>query len=130
MLDPYRIFAKLQTPDQLVQKFDAKLQELKQSSPEKPVIACSHYPYRCNGNIPDCTDVRAKLLPLFNKMIEYNVALYMGAHYHTYERVYPYFSNNTFKKVESPYVWNQGGASDPADNTLLSIVEGIAGNDR
>lgn len=62
--------------------------------------------------------------------MQYNVALYMGGHYHTYERVYPYYYNDTFKKVESPYTWTEGGASNYLDNTLLSIVEGIAGNDR
>lgn len=48
------------------------------------MIVGSHYPYRCNGNIPDCYDVRQKLQLFFNKMMQYNVALYMGAHYHTY----------------------------------------------
>lgn len=62
--------------------------------------------------------------------MQYNVALYIGAHYHTYERVHPYFYNETFVKKSSPYVWSEGGEANYLDNTLLSIVEGIAGNDR
>jgi hypothetical protein len=63
-------------------------------------------------------------------MFVYNVALYSGAHYHTYERDYPFYFNQSFTKVKSPYTWTQGGKKDYHDNTLLSIVEGIAGNDR
>ena len=31
-------------------------------------------------------------------MMQYNVPLYIGAHYHTYERVYPYYKNDSFVK--------------------------------
>jgi hypothetical protein len=54
--------------------------------------------------------------------MQYNVALYIGAHYHTYERIYPYYDNETFLNKPSPYTWMEGGASNYHDNTLLSIV--------
>lgn len=130
MLDPYRIVYKGDDPSELVQKLENKLREVNTQEPNKPVIACSHYAYRCNGNTKDCYDNRQKLNPLFLKMMEYNVALYIGAHYHTYERDYPFFKNDTFLAQESPYTWITGGNKNYLDNSLLSIVEGIAGNDR
>jgi len=39
----------------------------------------------------------------FNAMIDAGVSLYIGAHTHDYERTYPYFSNQTFKAISSPY---------------------------
>lgn len=47
----------------------------------------------------------------------------MGAHYHTYERLYPYCSNDSFVLNPPPY------DVDNDDKCIISIVEGIAGND-
>lgn len=46
----------------------------------------------------------------------------MGAHYHTYQRIHPYQRDNTFIKVEGDYKTHQ--------KYLVSIVEGVAGNDK
>jgi hypothetical protein len=55
----------------------------------------------------------------FDLMIQHGVTLYLGAHAHVYERIYPY-ANDTFHKIESPYRDDQG--------YLVSIVEGVAGS--
>ena len=36
-------------------------------------------------------------------MIDYNVALYLGAHFHTYERLYPFVKGGQFNKILPPY---------------------------
>jgi hypothetical protein len=54
-------------------------------------------------------------------MVEYGASFYLGAHAHIYERIYPYFANGTFQKIESPYRDDQG--------YLVSIVEGVGGSD-
>ncbi len=56
-------------------------------------------------------------------MIDYNVALYIGAHFHTYERLYPYRKGGQFAKILPPYSLSK------STKYLVSIVEGIAGND-
>lgn len=56
-------------------------------------------------------------------MIDYNVLLYIGAHFHSYERLYPFFKGNEFKKIMPPYNFNR------TSKYLISIVQGIAGND-
>lgn len=55
-------------------------------------------------------------------MIDYGVSFYIGAHTHSYERNYPYFRNGSFVPLESPY--------NSEDSYLISVVEGVAGNDR
>lgn len=55
-------------------------------------------------------------------MIDYGVSFYIGAHTHSYERNYPYFRNGSFVPLESPY--------DSQGSYLVSVVEGVAGNDR
>jgi len=54
-------------------------------------------------------------------MIDAGATLYIGAHTHDYERIYPYFPNQTFQTLESPYSEGKG--------YLISIVEGVAGSD-
>jgi hypothetical protein len=36
-------------------------------------------------------------------MIDYNAVFYIGAHYHTYERIYPYIKGGNFKLINNPY---------------------------
>ena len=55
-------------------------------------------------------------------MLESGVSLYLGAHTHSYERNYPYYKNHSFVRSESPYSEN--------GEFLVSIIEGVAGNDR
>ena len=52
------------------------------------------------------------------------VALYIGAHYHIYERTYPYIGKGKTIQLDPPYDINR------ETNYLLSIMEGIAGNDK
>lgn len=56
-------------------------------------------------------------------MFESNVQFYIGAHYHTYERVYPYCQNKTFSLIKSPYNLKN-------EKCIVSIIEGIAGNEQ
>ena len=53
-------------------------------------------------------------------MNDQKVNLYLGAHVHTYERLYPYYKGNIYN-VEGPY-YNM--------DSLVSIVEGVGGNDQ
>lgn len=68
--------------------------------------------------------MRTTLKDFFEHMIDHNVVLYIGAHYHTYERLYPYEKGGNFTEIPSPYdLTNE-------TNYLPSVVEGIAGNDK
>lgn len=58
--------------------------------------------------------------PYFDSMLDAGVSLYIGAHTHDYERTYPYFFNQTFEQIESPYETGQ--------DYLISVVEGVAGS--
>lgn len=55
---------------------------------------------------------------------QYKVPLYLSAHVHTYERIYPYCQNKTYIMKPSPYTFTS------KDNCMTTIVEGTAGNDR
>lgn len=64
------------------------------------------------------------LKPFFDLMIDYDTVLYIGAHYHTYERLYPFTKQGEFLAVPPPYTLTK------STNYLISVVEGIAGNDK
>lgn len=68
-----------------------------------------------------CQAVLANLHYFYDTMVEYGASFYLGAHAHIYERIYPYFANGTFQKIESPYRDDQG--------YLVSIVEGVGGSE-
>lgn len=55
-------------------------------------------------------------------MFDAGVSLYIGAHYHTYQRAYPYQRDNTFLIQDGNYRTNE--------QYIVSIVEGVAGNDK
>lgn len=57
-------------------------------------------------------------------MVDYDSIFYIGAHYHTYERIYPYIKGGNFKISPSPYNMSR------SSKYLVSVVEGIAGNDK
>lgn len=57
-------------------------------------------------------------------MVDYDTVFYIGAHYHTYERIYPYIKGGDFKLIPGPYNLTR------STKYLISIVEGIAGNDK
>ena len=48
------------------------------------------------------------MYPYFNAMIDAGSSLYLGAHTHDYERTYPYFKNQTFETIQSPYEEEKG----------------------
>lgn len=50
------------------------------------------------------------------------MSLYLGAHYHTYQRLYPYLKDGTFSNQKDHYKAESG--------YIISIVEGVAGNDK
>lgn len=54
-------------------------------------------------------------------MLDSQISLYIGAHLHSYQRAFPYYRNGSFGSQPDDYRSN--------DNYLVSIVEGIAGND-
>lgn len=83
----------------------------------------SHYPLKCSASAKNCQQDTTLLKEYFDVMFENNVKFYIGAHYHTYERVYPYCKNGNFSTVSSPYYANKLG------DCMVSILEGIAGND-
>ena len=58
----------------------------------------------------------------FDAMLDSGVSLYVGAHTHSYERNYPYFKDHSFMTLEGPYTEDSG--------YILSVVEGVAGNDK
>ena len=52
----------------------------------------------------------------------------MGAHYHAYERNYPYTVTGEFDHQESPYLW-QEQQTEPTKMRMISTINGIAGSD-
>lgn len=84
------------------------------------VIPFSHYPLVCSGEALFCQARLARMYPYFDAMLNSGVSLYLGAHTHDYERTYPYFHNQTFEEMESPYQVGQ--------DYLISVIEGVAGS--
>ena len=62
----------------------------------------------------------------FLAMFQFNVPLYLGAHFHAYERHFPFKKDGTYVKT-SKIVWDYDQKEE--DRRLVSIVEGSAGND-
>lgn len=58
----------------------------------------------------------------WDAMFEAKVSMYFGAHFHTYQRLYPYYKNDTFSKDPDNYRSDKG--------YIISIVEAVGGNDR
>jgi hypothetical protein len=58
----------------------------------------------------------------WDSMFDNEVSLYFGAHFHTYQRLYPYLKNDTFTSQKEGYSSDQG--------YFLCILEGVAGNDK
>lgn len=81
------------------------------------VISNSHYPLICSGTSSNCKKDTTDLKEYFDLMMSNHIPFYIGAHYHTYERVYPYLSNGTISLgKKSPYFYN---SSEPS---LISIL--------
>ena len=89
----------------------------------KFMIPSSHYPLKCSADNKNCQNDTKYLKDYWDLMFKNDIKFYIGAHYHTYERIYPYCQNETFSLIKSPYKFQKD------DNCIISIIEGIAGND-
>ncbi len=85
-------------------------------------VSFAHYPLLCSSSAANCKNDKTLLKDYFDLMFDNKVNLYIGAHHHTYERIYPYYQDGTIKKISSPYYSNE--------TYLLSIVEAVPGNDK
>lgn len=119
--DPFQILlGKKVTKDPCIGKFTSVMAEAKKSN--KFILPTSHYPLACSGTSKNCKNDRVDLKAYWEEMFNAGVSLYIGAHYHTYQRAYPYLKDNTFKPQAGDYRSNE--------EYIISIVEGVAGNDK
>jgi hypothetical protein len=119
--DPFQILlGKKVTKDPCIEKFTSAMAAAKKA--KKFIVPTSHYPLACSGTSKNCKNDRADLKLYWDAMFDAGVSLYIGAHYHTYQRAYPYLKDNTFVPQTGNYRSNE--------NYLISIVEGVAGNDK
>jgi hypothetical protein len=119
LFDPYNI---IYDKSETISSLDAlKVELAKGVSSGRFIIPYSHYSLICSGEFYECSGNFARLQDYFDAMLESGVSLYVGAHTHSYERNYPYFKNHTFVPIESPYT--------PNGEFLISVVEGVGGND-
>lgn len=65
----------------------------------KTIITNSHYPLMCSALVKNCEKDKVLLKDYFDLMFDYGVQFYIGAHYHVYERIYPYCQNGTVQKL-------------------------------
>ena len=70
---------------------------------KKLMITSSHYPLICSAANKNCQKDKTLLKDYFNLMFDAGIKFYIGAHYHVYERIYPYCSNGTIQNIETPY---------------------------
>ena len=98
--DPYDVLYGLITPeeDKVPAKFAKVLAEAKKS--ERYVIPISHYPLACSGSANFCKNDRKTLKAYWDLILENDLSLYLGAHYHTYQRLYPYQRGDVFTTQE------------------------------
>lgn len=89
---------------------------------DKFIVPSSHYPLACSGTSKNCKNDQKDLQTYWQAMHDSKVSLYLGAHYHTYQRIFPYLRDGTFSTQSKNY------RSD--DEYIISIVEGVAGNDK
>lgn len=116
--DPYNFVYFKQEPIDSLAALEDQLAAAVDS--ELFVIPFSHYPLVCSGEALFCKERLARMYPYFDAMLDAGVSLYLGAHTHDYERAYPYFHNQTFESMESPY--------EVKKDYLISVVEGVAGS--
>ncbi len=75
----------------------------------------------CSASNKDCEKGRKQLKSYFDLMFDADVQFYIGAHFHVYERIYPYCQNGTVQTLSSPYDLKNS-------KCMISILQGIAGN--
>lgn len=119
--DPFQILlGKKVTKDPCIDKFLSVMGEAKKA--KKFILPTSHYPLACSGTSKNCKNDRVDLKAYWEAMFNAGVSFYIGAHYHTYQRAYPYLRDNTFRIEGDNYRANE--------DYIISIVEGVAGNDK
>ena len=106
--------------DHLAEQFELMLKD-KQGKGQF-ITPISHYPLVCSGSSSFCRKCRTILKDFWASMLNHGVSLYLGAHWHTYQRIYPYLKNDTFSTQKGDYQ-SDGGY-------LVTVVEGVAGNDK
>ena len=102
LFDPYKIMYEGAPEEPLLEKLKTSIVSQKEKSP-KPFIASSHYPILCRGSEKNCVNIEKKLRGIFTTFIDLKVSLYIGAHYHSYQRVYPYIGNGQTIPLNPPY---------------------------
>lgn len=120
--DPYNLLysAPPHQTDIVAAKFSDLIQKAKKS--DRFILPTSHYPLACSGSSKNCAKDRQFMKEYWNLMLDNDLSFYLGAHYHTYQRLYPYQKGDKFIKQEGGYV-SDGGY-------LITIIEGVAGNDK
>jgi hypothetical protein len=104
--DPFQILlGKKVTKDPCIDKFLSVMGEAKKSN--KFILPTSHYPLACSGTSKNCKNDRKDMSTYWNAMFDAGVSLYIGAHYHTYQRAYPYLKDNTFSLQAANYRSNE-----------------------
>lgn len=94
--DPFQVLfnKKTITNDPTIEKFTQILKEAKDNG--KFIVPTSHYPLACSGTSKNCKNDRKDMKAYWSAMFDSKVSLYLGAHYHTYQRNSPYLQDNTF----------------------------------
>lgn len=111
--DPYQVlFNKKITTDPAFQPFMNQLESAKKQG--RFVLPTSHYPLACSGTSKNCKNDRKEMKAYWDAMLHNKVSLYLGAHYHTYQRIFPYLPDGTFSTQADSYRAEEG--------YLISIV--------
>lgn len=118
--DPYDYLYITPEKDEVYSKFNQLLDDAKDKG--QFIIATSHYPLACSGGSKFCTKDRQVMKAYWQAMLDHNVSFYIGAHWHVYQRLYPYAKKDKFIIQEGNYRSDQG--------YLISIIEGVGGNDK
>ena len=106
--DPYEVLYKTESTINLRKSDPISLGSLAEAIQNgtktgKIIIPSSHYPLKCSAETKNCQNDTKYLKSYWDLMFKNDIKFYIGAHYHTYERIYPYCQNDTFSKTESPY---------------------------
>lgn len=105
--DPYHIlYDKKIAKDPAIDKFNSIMKSAKESN--KFIVPTSHYPLACSGTSKNCKSDRNDLKAYWKTMFDTDISLYIGAHYHSYQRTLPYLPTNEFLMQDGSYRDNEG----------------------
>ncbi|CAD8051868.1 unnamed protein product [Paramecium sonneborni] len=116
--------------DEMVQIMKNDLDQANQNRENVPwIIVNSHFPMYCSDSSDDqCSQNFIALRPFADLFSQYNVAIYMSAHQHNYERDAPFINNqsqvNTGLITDGPQQHLIKNSAAP-----IYIVEGSAGQE-